>query len=147
MPKTDPASYPGRVIPDPQRPGTDQAGIFATSTGSQLWQHIKTSNMPQWSLLWCGLTTQPLLLKADSKVTVVIGIAKISLAIQANIGYLCVFVFHQLKILISHTLAQEFYKINKSIKVVFNYRPLLLLHKMTKSWFTCELWQWEKLII
>ena len=31
MPKTDPASYPGRVIPGPQCPGPDRAGIFATS--------------------------------------------------------------------------------------------------------------------
>ena len=40
-----------------------------------------------WSLLWYELTTLPLVLKADSEATVVIGIAKISLAIRANVGY------------------------------------------------------------
>ena len=46
------------------------------------------------------MLTIPLsVLKADSEATVVIGIAKISLAIRANVGYLLAFVFYLLKIL------------------------------------------------
>ena len=43
--------------------------------------------------------TLTLVLKANSEATFVIRIAKISLAIRANIGYLYTFILHQLKIL------------------------------------------------
>lgn len=37
MSKIDPASYPSRVIPGPQRPGPDRTNIFATLSPGVKW--------------------------------------------------------------------------------------------------------------
>ena len=51
------------------------------------------------SLLRCGLKSLPLVLKANSEVTVVTGITKISLAILSKVGYLRPLLFHHPKMI------------------------------------------------
>jgi hypothetical protein len=65
---------------------------------NQFCEYIKASTVLGANELREGSKTRPLMVKADSKATVGMGIDKISRAIWASIGNLVEFTFHQFKI-------------------------------------------------